>query len=535
MSNELNNICEIKTEKESMNFSIKDSFNKKHALKLPSLSNDKRSSTTFNTNNFNEIIYNDSSFYTNNNNNNVNEKTIPEIEEENVETEKNYDSTIKKSMPDILTQRVYSNFTLSSIRQSENTFFNDNNGDDKDLKLNLIQRNNTFRKEYKFLPFIIEMPVLFKKNNKKKNSKKEFKEYHLCSIQNQLYILKKIDGKSFNINNKNKNNKIYIKHSSLVNTEEEIYTDFEILYFNNDRNLISLLSRNFDIYNPILFLDFNLVTADFKINKNLYEIYLSVLSLENFTFTLKLEHKCQNLFKSLVIHLQRSILSSYGYYNNIFGCSLRKNFYKSYFIKFNDFENIAKTGDILLFKGFEKKAKFQRFFTKSEFDHIAILIRINNILYLYDATYEMGCKLKTFHEFYSNFCFLAFDKIEYRRLFINNDSENINEQLNNEIQKNIQIKAEEFIKLTEKKKYDINLKAILCGSEIKNYQKKNKWNIKKGFCCSSLVYSAYLHMGIIDCCKNVNEILPGHFSSKTNMKLNERFILLPELIIDFSN
>ena len=544
MSNEVNNnnnnIWEMKTEKESMNFSIKDSF-KKHLLKLPSLSNDKRSSTTFNTrsNIENEVIYNDSSFYTNNNNV-KNEKTITEIDEENVETEKNYDSTIKKSMPEILTQRVYSNFTLSSIRQSENTFFNENNVDDKDLKLNLIQRNNCFRKEYKFLPFIIEMPILFKNNNniKNKNSKKEFKEFHLCSIQNQFYILKKLEGKNKNINNNNNNNnknKIYVKHSSLVNTEEEIYTDFDILFYNREQNLISLLSRNYDIYNPILFLDFNLVTADFRINKNLYEIYISVLSLENYSFTLQLSHKSQVLFKSLVIHLQRNILSSFGYFNNVLGCSLRKNFYSFYYIKNFDFENVAKTGDILLFKGFDKKSKLQRFYTKSEFDHVALLIRFNNVLYLYDATNENGCKLKTFNEFINNFCFLSFEKIVYRRLFININSHNINEQLNNVIQKNIQIKAEEFLNLTKEKKYKINFCSIFCGSKLKNYQKKNKWNIKKGFSCSSLVYSAYLHMGIINYNKNVNEILPGHFSSKENMKLNERFVLLPELIIDFSN
>lgn len=538
--NNNNNICEIKTEKESMNFSIKDSFIKKHLLKQPSSSNDKRSSTTFNTrsNIENEIIYNDSSFYTNNNNV-KNEKTITEIEEENVETEKNYDSTIKKSMPEILTQRVYSNFTLSSIRQSENTFFNENNVDDKDLKLNLIQRNNCFRREYKFLPFVIEMPILFKNNNnsKNKNSKKEFKEFHLCSIQNQFYILKKFEGKNNNINNNisNNKNKIYSKHSSLVNTEEEIYTDFDILFYNREQNLISLLARNYDIYNPILFLDFNLVTADFKINKNLYEIYISVLSLENYSFTLQLEHKSNVLFKSLVIHLQRNILSSFGYFNNVFGCSLRKSFYSFYFIKNTDFENVAKTGDILLFKGFDKKSKLQRLYTKSEFDHVALLIRFNNVLYFYDATNENGCKLKTFNEFFNRFCFLSFEKIVYRRLFINVNSNNINDQLNNVIQKNIQIKAEEFINLTKNKKYKINFGSIFCGSKLKNYQKKNKWNVKKGFSCSSLVYSAFLHMGIINYDKNVNEILPGNFSSKENMKLNERFVLLPELIIDFSN
>ena len=529
-----NNICELKTEKESMNFSIKDSFVKKHLLKQPSSSNDKRSSTTFNTrsNIENEIIHNDSSFYTNENN--VKNEKITEIEEENVETEKNFDSTIKKSMPEILTQRVFSNFTLSSIRQSENTFFNENNVDDKDLKLNLIQRNNCFRREYKFLPFVIEMPILFKNNKKNKNSKKEFNEFHLCSIQNQLFILKKLEGKN-NYNKISNTNKIYSKHSSLVNTEEEIYTDFDILFYNREQNLLSLLARNYDIFNPILFLDFNLVTADFKINKNLYEIYISVLSLENYSFTLQLAHKSNVLFKSLVIHLQRNILSSFGYFNNVFGCSLRKSFYSFYFIKNCDFENVAKTGDILLFKGFDKKSKLQRFYTKSEFDHVALLVRLKNVLYFYDATNENGCKLKTFNEFFNNFCFLSFEKIVYRRLFINVNSNNINDQLNNVFQKHIQIKAEEFINLTKNKKYEINFRSIFCGSKLKNYQKKNNWNVKKGFSCSSLVYSAFLHMGIISYGKNVNEILPGHFSSKENLKLNERFVLLPELIIDFSN
>ena len=82
------------------------------------------------------------------------------------------------------------------------------------------------------------------------------------------------------------------------------------------------------------------------------------ISLENFSFTLQIHQKSsENLFKSLVIHLQRNILSSFGYFNNIFSVSLNKNFYHNFYIKNTDFENVAKTGDLLLFKGFDKKSK----------------------------------------------------------------------------------------------------------------------------------------------------------------------------------
>lgn len=48
-----------------------------------------------------------------------------------------------------------------------------------DLKLNSIQRNNCFRREYKFLLFIVEMSILFKNNNiyKNKSSKKNSKNF----------------------------------------------------------------------------------------------------------------------------------------------------------------------------------------------------------------------------------------------------------------------------------------------------------------------------------------------------------------------
>jgi hypothetical protein len=45
----------------------------------------------------------------------------------------------------------------------------------------------------------------------------------------------------------------------------------------------------------------------------------------------------------------------------------------------------AKTGDILLFRGFHNGAKCQRFFTRADFDHAALLIKRNEYLEMYES------------------------------------------------------------------------------------------------------------------------------------------------------
>ena len=93
-------------------------------------------------------------------------------------------------------------------------------------------------------------------------------------------------------------------------------------------------------------------------------------------------------------------------------------------------------------------------------------------------------------------------------------------------------KFNNFLKLTQGKQYNIKFKNIICRSN--NKEKKN-WTYKKGFICSSLVFCAYLHLGICDFYKNVDEILPGDFSHHKCLPLKKPFELSPEIIIDFTN
>jgi formate dehydrogenase assembly factor FdhD len=98
----------------------------------------------------------------------------------------------------------------------------------------------------------------------------------------------------------------------------------------------------------------------------------------------------------------------------------------------------------------------------------------------------------------------------------------------------LEIKVDEFIKETQRKKYLISCCAICCSSKAE-YERKNEWTKSQGFFCSQLVAAAYLKCGIMTYTKGTGYYLPGAFSqSKNNLELNENFSLGPEIIIDFS-
>ena len=413
----------------------------------------------------------------------------------------------------------------------------------QELKFILISRNITFRQEFDYFPFNIETEILYKGIKDK-----EYKNYHLSLFKNQLTLYKKkktskndnnnlINNSQTSNENMNKNNifhekcnnedkkNIYIISNNKKNTKSKSKED-------NFLNHQNFLKKLYDIYHPILHLNFDLVSCNISVNKNDFKFYIRVLSLKNFTFKFQLKNKDIKLFNIITNKILISIKKSRGYFINLFEVSLRKDFYSQYFMKLGDFEYYAKTGDILLFRGFECSAKIQRFYTKSIYDHVAILFRKNGILYVYEATAKDGCKSRPWRKFINYLWFLLYDKMVYRKLLINVD----NDDERKKIRTNIENKFYTFLNETDKvKKYSLKFCSIMCGSEPTETQKNNEWKKKKGFSCSSLIAAAYLSMNIINYVKNVNEILPGNFSYDQQIELNQPFDLGPEIIIDFSN
>ena len=370
----------------------------------------------------------------------------------------------------------------------------------KTIKQILLNRNVSFRVEYNRTSFNFESPILFKGPNDK-----SYKKYHLSLNKEYLVLYSKL----------NKNQKKEKLNTSHYKNISEINLHFKNIY---------------DIYHPKFCINFNLITIFITSNSKIKEITLNILSTKILKFKLKILNQNNELFTKLTNILQSQIQNSRGYYMNLLGVSLRKNFQYNYFIKASEFEYKAKTGDLLLFKGFEFSAKLQRFYTKKEYDHVAILRKKNGILYVYEATTKDGCKERKWQEFINYLWNLLYDKMVFRELIIKTN----NFEEKNNIENYLDKKYDEFLLSTQGKNYKMYLCTICCGSHKNKKQENNLWKDKKGFICSSLIMGAYLQMGICKYTKNVNEILPGEFSQDFLLPFNEKFELGPEIIIDFS-
>jgi hypothetical protein len=51
-----------------------------------------------------------------------------------------------------------------------------------------------------------------------------------------------------------------------------------------------------------------------------------------------------------------------------------------------EFASKAKTGDLLIFRGLDCPANCQRCFTRAHYDHVALLIKKGEQLYVYEST-----------------------------------------------------------------------------------------------------------------------------------------------------
>ena len=390
------------------------------------------------------------------------------------------------------------------------------------LKNSLLSKKNIlFTEEYNKINLVYNSIIMYK------GPKDFIFDQYLLSLNKRELLLSKIPkGKIKDFNG------VYFSEKNLVKNNAEFMRNLNKSHNDSELSQEDKIKNNKIINHPVLYLNFDYVTCILIIRNDInFEFTIMVLSgTKTYHFKFHIMNNNNKIFKSLILLLQRNIIESKGYANNLLNISLIPNFYKTYFIKHLEFEERANTGDILIFKGFRMSSKCQRFFTGADYDHVALLIRKNNILYVYESTLEEGCKLMSWKEFVENIWNLLYDKMAYRELLI--DVENALEL--KKIREKLQILCEQFVKKTENKNYFVSLKKILCGSKFKKDKKETDWENKEGFSCSSLVISSYIKMEIVPYLRNVDEILPGDFSQDSNMVFNKEYSLSPEYIINFN-
>ena len=373
-------------------------------------------------------------------------------------------------------------------------------------KLSLMEKRQLkYLKDFEEFYNIFINEVLFKYGNYKENIN-EYKKSILILKENYLYVFELC---AFN---KQENNTEFLVFKDILNNLTKKYSIIKLL-LNSDSSF------------PLLCLNFNLLTCILLINKNknIKEFQIKILGTnKTFSFILNEEKE----FNKYIYLIRDMINNSEGFKKNKLGLSLRNNkFYKNIYITPLDFESTAKTGDILLFKSLDTFADLQRLYTCDNYDHVAIILKENNKIKIFESTSMGKCSPLSWIHFKMLFFDLVYDKIAYRELIIENKNE----------EKIIEEKCKNFFKEIEGKKYYLSISKFLCCQKPDKYEYEKKFEESKGFCCSALVAALYIKIGIAKLIKSVHSIKPGDFEQRRNKIYFEKgYFLGAEKILEFS-
>ena len=376
----------------------------------------------------------------------------------------------------------------------------------KGNKLSLMEKRQLkYLKDFEEFYNIFINEVLFKYGNYKENIN-EYKKSILILKENYLYVFELC---AFN---KQENNTEFLVFKDILNNLTKKYSIIKLL-LNSDSSF------------PLLCLNFNLLTCILLINKNknIKEFQIKILGTnKTFSFIFNEEKE----FNKYIYLIRDMINNSEGFKKNKLGLSLRNNkFYKNIYITPLDFESTAKTGDILLFKSLDTFADLQRLYTCDNYDHVAIILKENNKIKIFESTSMGKCSPLSWIYFKMLFFNLVYDKIAYRELIIENKNE----------EKIIEEKCKNFFKEIEGKKYYLSISKFLCCQKPDKYEYEKKFEESKGFCCSALVAALYIKIGIAKLIKSVHSIKPGDFEQRRNKIYFEKgYFLGAEKILEFS-
>ena len=345
----------------------------------------------------------------------------------------------------------------------------------------------------------------------------EDKESNLLIKAEYLYILE------IKTNQKNNNPDL-----SLINQLEKE---------ENDNDIINSLKTTYDLSHPLICINFNLLSCKLLLNKkdinknnsNRYEIQIMILGAKrNILFYIN----NYEVYKRFAYIIGQKIYNSEGYKINKMGLCLRNNyFYKDIYMTINEFESVAKTGDMLLFITMDCLSDLQKCFTRDQYDHIALIIINYGELEILEATVNEKCNLLKWRRFKSNLYNLMFKKIALRRLNI--EEKDPKKYL--EIRESIEEKSKTFIQKILKKEYEMSLLKMAFSAKPQEYEIKGEWEKGKGYCCSALNAAFYIYNGIMKLEKSVHSIRPGDFEQdKNRLTLMPGFSFGPEKIIEFS-
>ena len=188
-----------------------------------------------------------------------------------------------------------------------------------------------------------------------------------------------------------------------------------------------------------------------------------------------------------------------------------------------EFESLAKTGDIILLKTKYLSAACKRLFTCDKFDHIFFVYEKSGLITFLDASLDGICLGTDWQNFKNSLAPFDYHIFAYKKLNIS-EKDILKKKI---IVDNIEKNLKEFIKEVRNKHYYISIFNIMCKARPKEFEIKGEWGKCFGFSCSSFIAALYSKLGIIKLKNTAHSFLPGDFERESKMDFLPGFSLEP--------
>ncbi|KAL4497114.1 hypothetical protein ABPG72_019434 [Tetrahymena utriculariae] len=199
----------------------------------------------------------------------------------------------------------------------------------------------------------------------------------------------------------------------------------------------------------------------------------------------------------------------------------QREFWKKDRICLNEFESLADTGDLILFKGMTFGEKVVRNLINCEYNHIGLILRTNNDsnnLLILEATGDEGVGILSWKTFLHENWQELYHKISLRKLIIERTDE-------------ILTKMESFIRYAIGKEYGVSFSKLF--KKRSNSKSDLAQDPNRTFFCSELIATIYKICGLLPLDISSGHYWPSSFEGSRNLKLTNNASLSEEFIVDF--
>ncbi|CAD8121449.1 unnamed protein product [Paramecium sonneborni] len=191
-----------------------------------------------------------------------------------------------------------------------------------------------------------------------------------------------------------------------------------------------------------------------------------------------------------------------------------EEYYKKRLIHNQQFLDMAQTGDILLFQGKHISCKAQRLVTRSQYDHVAMILKYTNgSIYVLEATGTFGVGIFEWKHMIGKQWYELYNKVVYRQLDIKRTTDFL-------------VKMESFTKENLGKAYSLTVRKLITDKSVMVPSTD-----KNTYFCSQLVAQAYKKAGILQTELSATQFWPGSFSNEkqdlelTGAKLSDEYLI----------